>query len=120
MLIYSIYDTKAEKFAQPFFVENYSTALRLIESVMDEHSLLFLSASDYELYEIGSFDMEPVKIDNPNYDSLDSLSNPRIAVPTDSHPITSYDTVIRKLNIGVLKSQILSRKEFDNEEDVQV
>lgn len=57
MKIYSIYDSKAEAFIQPFFSPNKATALRsFTQAAQDEKTQYFTHGADYTLFEIGSWD----------------------------------------------------------------
>lgn len=57
MKIFSIRDSKAKAFLQPFFSPNIATALRAVASAVNEEGHQFNRYSvDYDLYEIGSFD----------------------------------------------------------------
>lgn len=57
MKIYSVYDSKANAYLQPFFSENAATARRAIGPVVhDENHLFHKYGEDYSLFEIGEFD----------------------------------------------------------------
>lgn len=54
--VFSVYDSKARGFLQPFFAINGAVAVRMFESaVNDSASPFFRFASDYELFEIGEW-----------------------------------------------------------------
>lgn len=55
--IYSIYDSKAEAYLQPFFMIAKGSALRAITDLANDPSHAFCKhAEDYSLFELGSFD----------------------------------------------------------------
>jgi len=54
--IFSIYDSKAEAFIQPFFSQATGAAIRSFESAANEESSDFHKyGADYTLFELGSF-----------------------------------------------------------------
>lgn len=54
---FSVFDTKAKVFSNPFVSVNNATALRDFERVCnDRNSDIFTFAEDYSLYQLGSFD----------------------------------------------------------------
>lgn len=56
MLIYSVYDSKAEAYMQPFFMQTRGAALRAFsDAVDDSNSVLSKHPEDYTLFEIGEF-----------------------------------------------------------------
>ncbi|WNK13535.1 MAG: nonstructural protein [Microvirus sp.] len=55
--IYSLRDTKADAFAQPFFAPNRSVAIRnYLAASEDPASIISRFPGDFSLYEIGLFD----------------------------------------------------------------
>lgn len=55
--IYSIFDSCAESYLQPFFAFNRGSAIRMFTaSLADETSVFCKYPNEYILYEIGSFD----------------------------------------------------------------
>lgn len=57
MLIFSVYDSKAEAFGAPIFVDTVGLALRSFQAaVADERSELHRFSEDFTLFELGSFD----------------------------------------------------------------
>lgn len=60
--MFSIYDSKAEAFLQPFFSQTTGTAIRSFESAANEVGHDFNKyAGDYTLFELGEFDQESGK-----------------------------------------------------------
>lgn len=56
LMIFSVYDSKAEAYLQPFFCTNRAVAIRNFGSaVVDQKSLFFAHPEDYSLFELGSF-----------------------------------------------------------------
>lgn len=57
MFVFSIYDSKADAFLTPMFFRNRGVALRsFMSAVQDEGSDFHRYASDYTLFEIGTWD----------------------------------------------------------------
>lgn len=57
MKIYTIYDSKAEAYLQPFFSQNKATATRQFQqAAQDEKTDFNRHAADYTLFEIGTWD----------------------------------------------------------------
>ncbi len=57
--VFSIYDSKAESFLQPFFCPNRAVAVRsFTTAAQDARSDFHRYAGDYTLFEIGDFDLE--------------------------------------------------------------
>ncbi|WNK14324.1 MAG: nonstructural protein [Microvirus sp.] len=57
LLVFSVLDAAAGAFLPPFFERSAGAAIRAFQSaVNDEKHTFFKNASDYSLYEIGSFD----------------------------------------------------------------
>lgn len=57
MQIYTIYDSKAGAYLQPFFAKTEGVAIRYIRSALqDEKHEFFVHAEDYSLWHIGAFD----------------------------------------------------------------
>lgn len=66
MRIYTVHDSKAEAYLQPFFAANDAVAMRYLETAANDSGHEFARhAEDYTLFEIGGFDettgnMDPV------------------------------------------------------------
>lgn len=57
MKIFTVYDSKAEAFLQPFFLPAAGAAIRACENALKQSDHPFsLSPGDYTLFEIGSWD----------------------------------------------------------------
>lgn len=57
MKVFSVYDSKAEAFMQPFFAMTAGVAIRMFQQhAMDVESNFHKWAADYELFEIGEFE----------------------------------------------------------------
>jgi len=57
MKIFSVYDSKAEYYAQPQFSENKATALRAFHALCnDMETQISKHPGDYTLFQIGDFD----------------------------------------------------------------
>lgn len=55
--VFSIYDSKAEAFLQPFYMQSKGAAIRsFADAVSDEKTMFFKHPSDYTLFELGEFD----------------------------------------------------------------
>mgnify|MGYP000426986884 CR=1 FL=1 len=55
--VYSIHDTKAEAFIQPFFAPTDGLALRMFEdNVNNKDSQLNMHPEDFNLYQVGQWD----------------------------------------------------------------
>ena len=55
--VFSIYDSAAQAYNQPFFLQAKGQALRIFaDSVNDKTSNLFKHPQDYTLFELGEFD----------------------------------------------------------------
>lgn len=58
-LIFSVYDSKAETFMQPFFTQSRGVAIRMFTSAVADKAHDFNRfAEDYTLFELGAFDEE--------------------------------------------------------------
>lgn len=54
--VFSVYDSKAKLWLQPFFARNAAVAVRMFEAAVREKDSNFQRyASDYSLFEIGSW-----------------------------------------------------------------
>lgn len=58
MLLFSIQDQKAAAFNRPFCSQTRATAMREIAVGLKQDSAMAQFASDYSLFEVGSFDIE--------------------------------------------------------------
>lgn len=57
LTIFSIYDSKAEAYIQPFFAPNAPTGLRMFgDAANDETTMFAKHGEDYTLFELGTFD----------------------------------------------------------------
>lgn len=55
--VYTVWDTKAEAFLQPFFSPNKGTAIRaIVDALRDPNSTLAKYPDDFHLYHIGTWD----------------------------------------------------------------
>lgn len=55
--VFSVYDSKAESYLQPFFSQNCGTAIRsMSEATQDVNHNFHKYAADYTLFQIGKFD----------------------------------------------------------------
>lgn len=56
-MLFAIFDTKAEAFLRPFFLQNHAMAIRAFEQAAnDENSDFHRYAADYHLFQIGEWD----------------------------------------------------------------
>lgn len=55
MLMFSLYDSKAQGFLQPMFQKTRGMAVRAITRALTESSELQQFAADYTLFELGEF-----------------------------------------------------------------
>jgi len=63
MKIYSVYDSKAEAYLQPFFVLKRGLAIRAIqEAIKDEKSNLSKYPADFTLFELGDWNEDTGQI----------------------------------------------------------
>lgn len=61
--IFTVYDSKAEAFIQPFYAQATGAAIRSFEAACNEEGHDFARYSgDYTLYELGQFDQNTGKI----------------------------------------------------------
>lgn len=57
LMIYSVYDSKAEAFLQPFFAVSRGAAVRMFsDAAQDESHAFHKHAEDFTLFEVGRFD----------------------------------------------------------------
>lgn len=63
MKIFSIKDSKANAFQQPFFERTEGTATRALAQTMKEKNNFSEYAEDYDLYQIGEFNDDTGKIE---------------------------------------------------------
>ncbi len=72
--IFSVYDSKADAYLQPFFSMNTDTALRAIDTVLQDPNHQFSKyAEDFTLFGIGEFDDAKGHI--TGYQSFQNLGN---------------------------------------------
>jgi hypothetical protein len=81
--VFTVRDSKAEAFLQPFFAPNTSVAVRMLRDILawdDQHSF-FVNAEDYALYHLGQYD-DVAGIIQPNTQPLNitSLSEVKASV----------------------------------------
>lgn len=91
--VFSVRDSKALAFLQPFFSSATGSALRALgDAVTDGKSPLSVHPEDYILYEIGSFDdqtgelvaVSPIKMLAAASDFVDARCKPEPECPTES------------------------------------
>lgn len=64
LMIYSVFDSKISAFMNPIFLRNSGEAIRVFESaVLDEKHDFHRYASDFTLFELGSWDDQSAKFD---------------------------------------------------------
>lgn len=62
--IFTVYDSKAESYMQPFYMQSTGQAIRSMEdTVQDENHQFHKHAEDFTLFEIGTFDDQTCAID---------------------------------------------------------
>lgn len=54
--LYSLYDTKALLYLQPFTAVNHQVAKRVLQTGADEQSIIRQHPADFILYQVGTFD----------------------------------------------------------------
>lgn len=82
--IFSIYDSKAEAYIQPWFAPTTSVGKRLFTAAANnEDSDFNRFAADYTLFEIGTFDSETGKIEM--YPAQENLGNAMQYIEHDSY-----------------------------------
>lgn len=63
--IFTVYDSKAEAYLQPFFADTTGIALRDFETACNDSAHQFARhAGDYTLFEIGLFDERKARFEN--------------------------------------------------------
>lgn len=71
LLVFSVYDSKAEAYMRPFFAETKGLAVRAFrDSVNEAGSQMHVHAEDYTLYWIGAFSQATGALEPRNPDSL--------------------------------------------------
>lgn len=64
LVVFSVYDSKAEAFLQPFFSQSRGTGLRSFsDAAQDENHGFSRHAADYTLFELGEFDQISGRMD---------------------------------------------------------
>ncbi len=59
LVMYSVWDSKADAYIQPFFATNDKVALRMFQNACDDSAHDFSRHSeDYTLFRIGTFDQQ--------------------------------------------------------------
>lgn len=62
--IFTVHDSKAEAFIQPFFAQNTAIAIRMFGKACNEQETDFHQfAGDYTLFELGMFDQDTAKFE---------------------------------------------------------
>lgn len=87
MKIFSIKDRASEHFNQPFFQHTAAAAIRIIKNEMrQENSMLAAHPSDFELWELGTFDDQTGQLTNEHtrVARLEDLKEP--ATPNSQLP----------------------------------
>ena len=65
LLVFSVFDTKADAFLPPFFMATKGMALRaFMDAVADEKHQFRLHAADYSLFHLGFFDEKKGQFQN--------------------------------------------------------
>lgn len=99
--VFAVYDLKAEFFMQPYFSESVGGAVRAFgDAANDKNSPLSKHPSDYQLFEIGSFDnvkgvmtaLVPASLKGAGVDFVD----PDVRAPLDPGMYTKVDSIIRE------------------------
>jgi len=63
LLVFSVFDTKAEAFLRPYCAETRGLALRAFtDAVRDPNHEMHRHAEDYTLFQVASFDQETGKV----------------------------------------------------------
>lgn len=71
LLVFSVYDSKAEAYLRPFFAETKGLAVRgFRDAVNDPSSPMFKYPEDFTLFWIGVFSVASGKLEPRNPDSL--------------------------------------------------
>lgn len=64
--IYSVFDSKAKAFLQPFFTTNHAVASRQFAAAVQQEGHEFNRfAEDYSLFHLGSYDEATGKVEQP-------------------------------------------------------
>jgi hypothetical protein len=64
--IYTVHDNKAGAYMQPFFANNAMVAIRMFSDLVNDPEHLFgKHPADFTLFEIGHFDQDSSRIDQP-------------------------------------------------------
>ncbi len=59
LAIYSVWDSKADAYIQPFFATNDAVALRMFQTACrDQAHDFYMHAEDYSLFRLGTFDQQ--------------------------------------------------------------
>lgn len=100
--LYSILDTKLTTYDAPFPSANKETAMRLFKRMLDNIPTMQDNPSDFQLYLVGSYDIESAKISHCTLQQicsgLDLVKNPTIKQTLgnrDETPKVSHDTPIQ-------------------------
>lgn len=93
MNIFTIFDTKAKAYMQPFFSKNAATALREVQSAVDNTEHGFNThAEDYSLFHIGNYDENSGKIDpiSPTH-IINLVELKQVNIPSNVIPINNTE-----------------------------
>lgn len=83
---FSVYDSKAEAFIQPFFSPTHATAIRMFSMAANDPAHNFkIHAADYTLFAIGEFDQHTAKVD-----VYPTPINLGLAITFSDHPDSDY------------------------------
>jgi len=73
--MFALYDSKAEAFGPPFFLDTIGQAVRaLMDIVNDNQSMVSRHPADFVLYEVGDYDSQTAVVNNKNPHSLIGLA----------------------------------------------
>lgn len=67
LIMFSVFDSKAEAYIQPFFSPNHAVGIRdFTTAANDPNTQFHINAGDYTLFELGKFDQATGKITKLN------------------------------------------------------
>lgn len=74
--VFSLYDSKAQAFGPPFYMQTRGMAVRaLADTVQDNNSMVSRHPEDYVLYQIAEFDDNTAEYKNKNPHELVSMAS---------------------------------------------
>lgn len=80
--VFSVYDTKAEIFGPPFFVNREGEAVRMFkDAANDPNTMVGRHPADYRLYCIGMWDDEQGTFENRTPKTSMGYGNDYVAIP---------------------------------------